>query len=98
MVVTTIPVHLSQCPPLTTMLAMASNQPGQNGGNQGPIFSVHIAALSTHEMKDPSNALASRSLDRLMHALYPANFSIVVNRRLHSKRSLEAARIFPDLY
>ena len=73
-----MPVHLSQCPPLTTMLAMARNQPGQNGGNQGPIFSVHIAALSTHEMEDPNNALASSNRDRLMHALYPANSQLSV--------------------
>ena len=60
------------------MLAMARNQPGQNGGNQGPIFSVDIAALSTHEMEDPSNALASSNRDRLMHALYPANSQLSV--------------------
>ena len=60
---------------------MARNQPGQNGGNQGPIFSVHIAALSTHEMEDPSNALASSNRDRLMHALYPANSQTVASRK-----------------
>lgn len=77
---TAMPDHFP-LPPLTTVLAMARNQPGQNGGNQGPIFSAHIAVLSTHEIKDPSKALASSNRERLMHALYRENSHLSLSEK-----------------
>jgi len=46
------------------MVAHAKNNPGQNGGNQNPIFIAHIDAVRTQEITHPTRMLVNHSLVR----------------------------------
>jgi hypothetical protein len=63
-----IVVNSPPCLPVTATLAIARNQPGQSGGNQGPMFVAHIAALIRDEMKAPLEALTNTSRDHFICA------------------------------
>ena len=44
------------------MTAQEKNSPGQNGGNQKPIFIAHIKAVRIQEMTHPARKLINHSL------------------------------------
>lgn len=65
--------------------AMARNQPGQKGGNQGPILVVHDKTVIRQEIKDPINRLINNS--RIRGEL------ILGNIRMRSIRQKSAATV-----